>query len=170
MRRALSRKRWTVIFLAVLAAWAAYWPYPRLELSSRGLRSPLYLALPNRHQFRVVYRDMKTGKTENRRFRILRDGKILFFETDYLYPAPALASTFPPEDVSHRKGILIVRVHCAPVPALHFALTPGQERILWLGGHRKVDLNSRFPENSLVTLRVIHKPLLFFLWQTSRFH
>ncbi len=159
-----TKRGWAVFIFAVLLLFAGYWPVQRLEIAEVREGISRYYSLPPDRTFQVVYRNAGRGEVETRTFRVGRDGKIRLVETIY-DPAPVHAGKFyDPKRVSRRGTALIVRGGMPPFPALHLVLSSGSERILRLGKEKKIDLSTLFPVKAVITLKVVGKPLLFYLW------
>ena len=165
----MNKWRWKrkMILFALLGLFlgAAYWPLPRLEIARPGGGSAFYVPLPRNRRFQVVYRDAKASRIEVRGFRIERDGKIRLLETRY-DPAPkGLLERYGARRAFREGNALVVREDTAPFPALHLVNTSEAPRIIRLGERQEIDLSRLFSGQEIVRLRVVEKPLLFFLWQ-----
>ncbi len=159
-------KRKMILFaLLGLSLGAAYWPLPRLEIARPGGGPAFYVPLPRERWFQVVYRDVEDSRVEVRGFRVERDGKIRLLETRY-NPAPkGLLERYGAQQVFREGNTLVVREDTTPFPALHLVNTPGAPRIIRLGEGREIDLSHLFSGQGIVRVRVVEKPLLFFLWR-----
>jgi len=165
MKRLTLRRGWGILLFAALFFFAAFWPFPRLELADVRTGKSFFYPVPGDRCFSVVYRTRGKQGPETRRFRVEKGGKLRLLETVYDKPPSGLERSFEPHRVSRQGGALVVQGDAPPFPELHLVLGGSGERVLVLGKDRTIDLATLFPAKTLVTLRLARKSLLFFVWK-----
>jgi len=164
MKRKMSKKKVTGLFLIISLIVFAAFPVRMLVVSGAAGRQQVVLPVPeNPPVFGVVYNSRGKGPPSTGEFSICPKGEIQLLRMIYNKSAKGLKRFFSAKDIVKTGNKTIVARKTPPVPALHLVVSRRKGQMLLLN-ERKIRFDKLFSEGAVLTIKTLRRPRVYWWW------